>query len=305
VNASSYHEPVLVEEALAYWVTDPRGRYLDGTVGGGGHAEALLLRFPEAELIGLDRDPEALEASRRRLEPFGPRVRLIQANIADLVEVLETIGGTPVTGILFDLGVSSRQIDDPARGFSYLQPGPLRMTLDREAGWGAAEYLDEVGEDELVAILRDYGELPGARRAARAVLDARAAGRLATTTDLAAALRTGGVRSPRRLSQAFQALRLAVNDELGSLDRGLAAAARSLPPAGVLCVIAFESLSDRRVKHAFRPPRTDKPVAGVEDPPAVWEPITRRAVRPSAAEVSRNPRSRSARLRAARRTGHA
>jgi 16S rRNA (cytosine1402-N4)-methyltransferase len=305
VTASSYHEPVLVEETLRVWVTDPAGRYVDGTVGGGGHAFALLSRFADATLVGLDRDPEALEAAALRLQPFRDRVHLVRSDYADLAEVLPSLPGPPVGGILFDVGVSSRQLDAPERGFSYLAEGPLRLSLDRDATADARSYLDEVEEGTLKRIFREYGDLPQAGRAARLVLEARAAGRLETTTDLADALRRAGAGSPRRLSQAFQALRMAVNDELGSLRRGIDGAARLLPAGGALAVISFESVMDREVKRAFRPPRLARPLPGVPDPDPVWEPLTRKAVRPSEEETTRNPRSRSARLRAARRTPHA
>jgi 16S rRNA (cytosine1402-N4)-methyltransferase len=295
------HEPVLVDEALSTWVTDPGGWYVDGTVGGGGHAEVLLIRFPETRLLGMDRDPRAVAASRRRLERFGDRVRLEQGDFADLER---TAGDLPVAGILLDLGVSSVQLDDPARGFSWQENGPLRMTLDGEARHGAAELLAEAKEGDLKRIFRDLGELPGAGRAARAVIAARGQGRLDTTEDLSRVLRRAGVTSPRRLSQAFQALRLAVNHELESLDRGLEAAARILPPGGTLTAISFESLMDRRVKHAFRPPRTGRPMPGVPDPEPRWTVLTKGAVRPAPDEIARNPRARSARLRAAARTAH-
>ena len=290
-----YHEPVLVEEVLAIWVTDPRGRYLDGTVGGAGHAEALLQRFPQTTLIGFDRDPEALEASRERLRPFGARVRLTQADIGDVASVLRDLGGDPVMGILFDLGISSRQIDDPSRGFSYLGDGPLRMTLDRDAGEGLAEFLAAQTPASLTRIFQTLGELPGARRAARSVQAARDAGELTGTPSLAEAWHKGGGGAPKCL---------AVNRELESLDRALEGAAEALPADGVLAVISFESLMDRKVKHAFRPPRLDRPVPGIPDPPRTWEPLTRGAVRPTDAEIHRNTRARSARLRAARRVRH-
>jgi 16S rRNA (cytosine1402-N4)-methyltransferase len=302
VDDHAFHEPVLVEESLAWWVTDPSGLYVDGTVGGGGHAHAMLERYPAARVIGFDRDPAALDAAGTRLRPFGDRARLVHSDFADVETVLSTLSRPPVRGILLDLGVSSRQIGDPARGFSYLHDGPLRMTLDRDAPRGALELLGAIEEGGLKRIFSELGELPGAGRAARAVVRARGEGRLATTGDLARALREGGVGSPRRLSQAFQALRLYVNDELGSLDRGLAAAARVLPAGGTLTVISFESLMDRRVKETFRPPRRERPHPGIPEPAPLWEVLTRGAVRPGPQELARNPRSRSARLRAARRT---
>jgi len=294
-----------VEEVLEYWVTDSAGRYLDGTVGGGGHSAALLERYPEAGVLGLDRDPEALEAAGERLAPFAERVDLARSDFADMEAVLAGRKGPPVAGILLDLGVSSHQLDDPDRGFAHGAPGPLRLVLDRDAERGAAEFLAEATEDVLHKVFRDLGELPRPGRAARAVVRARAAGPIDTTERLVQVLRSAGVDSPRRLSQAFQALRLRVNHELESLRRGLDAAARVLPEGGTLTVISFESLMDRIVKRALRPPREGRPLAGVPDPSPEWEVLTRRAVRPGPEELRRNPRSRSAKLRAARRMSHA
>jgi len=300
-----YHVPVLVDEVLSHWMTEPRGRYVDATVGGGGHARALLERAPEASLIGLDRDPEALDAARERLREFGDRVKLVQGDWGQMERIVAELGGSPVSGVLADLGVSSRQLDDPSRGFSYLADGPLRLVLDRDAPTGAAEFLAGVSPAELTRVFRELGEFPGAGAAARAVVEYRARRALRTTFDLVEALGRGGVKSPKRLSQAFQALRLAVNRELESLEAGLEAAARVLPEGGRLVVISFESLMDRMVKHAFRPPRTSRPIPGEPDPTPPWEVLTRKVVRPGPDEVRRNPRSRSARLRAARRTRHA
>lgn len=295
-----------MDEVLAHWLPQDTndGLAVDGTVGGGGHAAALLDRFPRVRLLGLDRDPDALSAAGNALARFTGRVRLVQADLGDLEAVLADEGHPEVAGILFDLGVSSHQIDDPTRGFSHSATGPLRMTLDRDAATGAEEYLRDVEEGDLRRIFREWGELPAAGRAARAVLRARDEGKLRTTAELAEALRRGGAGSPRRLSQAFQAIRLAVNDELRSLDRGLAAAEQALPPGGHLTVISFESLMDRVVKNRFRPPRSARPHPGIPDPPAQWTPLTRRVVRPTQAEIENNPRSRSARLRAAKRRVH-
>jgi len=294
------HEPVLLEEALTFWVTDPRGLYLDGTVGAGGHAEALLLRFPEARVLGLDKDSAALERARTRLGPFGPRAHLERADFADMDEVLRRSGRAPA-GILLDLGISSLQLDDPDRGFSYLLNAPLKMTLDRDAPRGAREFLAAIEEGKLADLLREYGELSRPGRIAREIVAARHAHRLETTHDLVAALKRAGLSHPRHLSQAFQALRFAVNDELESLDRGLAAAAQVLPPSGRLVVIAFESLTDRRVKQAFRPVTYGRPHPGVPEPRPTWRVLTPKAIRPQPEETARNPRARSARLRAAER----
>lgn len=298
------HEPVLIEEALTFWVTDPKGLYVDGTVGAGGHAEALLQRFPETRLIGLDKDPAALETARERLGSFGSRAQLEHADFGDMENVLGRSGGAPA-GILLDLGISSLQLDDPNRGFSYLVNAPLRMTLDRDAPLGAREFLAAIEEGDLAELLRDYGELSKANRLAREIVTARNANRLDTTQHLVDALRRAGLSHPRHLSQAFQALRFAVNGELTSLDKGLDAAARVLPPSGRLVVIAFESLTDRRVKQAFRPVRPGRPHPGLPDPHPVWRVLTSKAIRPSSFETARNPRARSARLRAAERTSDA
>ena len=298
-----HHEPVLVEEVMTTWVTDPRGWYLDGTVGGGGHAGVLLSRFPAAKLIGMDRDPAAIETAGKHLEPFGSRVRLEQADIAEMETV---VGDTPVLGILLDLGVSAFQLDDPGRGFSHQREGPLHMALDRDAGRGVGDMLAEIEEDELRRVFRNLGELPGAGRAARAVLQARDRGRMKSTGDLVAALRRSGISSPRRLSQAFQALRLDLNQELPALKGALEAAARVLPPGGTLTVLSFESLMDRMVKQAFRPPRREhRPIPTVPDPDPVWNVLTPRVVRPGKDELDRNPRARSAKLRAGERTVYA
>jgi 16S rRNA (cytosine1402-N4)-methyltransferase len=265
----------------------------------------LLLRYPEAELIGLDRDTRALAEASRRLTPFGARARLTHADLGDMEKTLDAVGGGPVVGILLDLGVSSMQLDDPRRGFSYSADGPLHMGLDGESGHGVAGMLANMEEGELKRVFRELGELPAAGRAARAVLGARDRAGMSSTGELVNALRSAGFTSPRRLSQAFQALRLAVNDELGSLRRGLAAAARLLPPGGTLTVISFESLMDRMVKQTLRPLRDRRPLPGEPDPTPIWSVLTKRVVRPRPEEVERNPRARSARLRAAARTAYA
>jgi 16S rRNA (cytosine1402-N4)-methyltransferase len=185
-----------------------------------------------------------------------------------------------------------------------MKDGPLRMTLDNEATCGVVEFMADLREDDLKRILWELGEIPGASRASKAVFEARSAGALRTTFDLACALRRGGIGSPRRLSQAFQAFRMAVNDELPSLRRGLIAAERVLSGGGTLTVISFESLMDRIVKQTFRPIRPFRPHPGEPDPIPIWEPIHRKVVRPDSDEVARNPRARSARLRAARRIAH-
>lgn len=294
----------MVSETLRTWVSKTDGRYLDVTIGGGGHATALLEQFPDATLIGLDRDPEALEASRKRLAPYSHRVQLVQGDFADLGSVLEADSGPPVVGILGDLGVSSHQIDDPNRGFSYLTDGPLRLVLDKESPYDATEWIATASERDLKRVFMELGELRGSGRLARLIAKTRRESPIETTFQLVDVLRRAGMGAPRQLSQAFQAIRLEVNHEMDSLRQGIAAARDVLPEGGTLTLISFESLMDRVVKQAFRPPRLERPHPGISDPLPDWEVLTRKVVRPTPEEVARNPRSRSARLRAARRVRH-
>ncbi len=279
----TYHTPVLIEEVVA--LLQPRGGalYVDATVGGGGHAEAILrAAAPDGRLIGLDWDEEALAASRERLKEWGARVRLVRANFAELDEALMNEGVTTVDGIVFDLGVSSRQFDEPSRGFSFLREGPLDMRMDRSTGRTAAEVVNTASEKELADIFFRFGEERRARAIARRIVAARP---IETTTQLANLIgrRRGGIHPATRV---FQALRIYVNNELENLKRGLAAATRVLKPGGRIAVISFHSLEDRIVKRHFR----ETPSLRV---------ITRKPVRPTEQEIERNPRARSAKLRVA------
>lgn len=302
-----FHEPVLVEEVLHYLVSDPNGVYLDLTVGGGGHARALLERLsPKARLIGVDRDREALEAAGRRLKQFGVRVTLRQSNFREFVRVLQELDVERVHGLLLDLGVSSHQIDAPGRGFSYSADGALDMRMDRSQPLTAADIVNTYSEAELARLFRDFGEERKARQVARAIVMERKKRRIATTGALAQVV---GSRFPpeqrvKSLARVFQALRIAVNDELSSLAVTLERALASLYPGGRLVVISYHSLEDRLVKDFFReqardcvcPPHVPVCVCGHQARLSI---LTRRVVRPTPAEVARNPRSRSARLRAA------
>lgn len=288
------HQPVLLEEAMAWLAVRPGGSYCDGTVGYAGHARALLERSgPDGRLFGIDRDTDALAAARGVLADFGDRVSLVHATFATARDVLERLGVVPLDGFLVDLGVSSPQLDRAERGFSFRASGPLDMRMDRSAGETAADLLRRVGETELAAILRDFGEERYARRIARAVVEAYRTGRgPGTTTDLAAMIARA---VPRReqgrdpATRTFQALRIAVNREIEELDRFLEGAAACLRPGGRLVVIAFHSLEDRIVKHRLRAAHGTLRV------------LTRRPVEAGEAERARNPRSRSAKLRAAER----
>jgi len=291
---------------------------VDGTVGGGGHAEAILRAIaPSGRLIGLDVDEEALAACAARLAPFGDRVHLERASFRELGRVLEALGVARVDAVLLDLGVSSRQLDAPDRGFRFAEESAdvtaLDMRMDARSPRTAARLLAEAPPAELERWFRVYGELPGARRLADAIVEARREEPLRTVRDLlrvVARARVGGGRKHHPATLVFQALRIAVNDELGALAEGLEAAIAALAPGGRLCVIAYHSLEDRLVKRTFEQERLgcvcppEIPVCRCGRRPRL-ERITRRAVRAGEAELAENPRARSARLRAARRIAEA
>jgi 16S rRNA (cytosine1402-N4)-methyltransferase len=277
----------MLTEALAYLRPEPAGWWGDLTTGGGGHTEALLQgTAPGGRVLALDRDAEILEQTRQRLLAYADRALFIHANYADLAERARAADIPSFRGLLMDLGVSSFQLDDAGRGFSFQQDAPLDMRMDRSRGLTAAEIVNHTDEKALADLFYTYGGERRSRQLAHAIVRQRP---LATTLQLAeVAKRAVGYSGKiHPATRAFQALRLAVNDELGSLERGLGAAAEMLEEGGRLVVISFHSLEDRIVKHFFR--------AGG------WEILTRHVVRPTEAEVSENPRARSARLRAALR----
>ncbi len=306
------HLSVLPEEALAFLAPRSGGIYLDGTVGGGGHARLVLeTSAPEGRLIGLDRDPAALEAAGRLLAPFGDRVLLRQANFSQAAEVLAELGVAGVDGMLLDLGVSSFQLDSADRGFSFREEGPLDMRMDPTRGETAAEVVNGYEAEELARIFREYGEERWAGRIARRIVRVRAEQPIGTTRQLAELVRDAvpGGHVPSRIHPAtrvFQALRIHVNGELEHAERGVAAGIDLLKPGGRLVVISFHSLEDRIVKRIFRaestgcicPPKLPLCACGHE--PRV-DLLTRQGVRPGPGEVEANPRSRSATLRAVRR----
>lgn len=311
---SAYHEPVLLKEVLESLSLKPGGIYVDGTLGGGGHAGGILgATSPDGVLVGIDRDDDALAESRRVLEPFGRRAILVKGNYADLGDILAGLGIDRVDGIVLDLGVSSHQLEAAERGFSFSKPAPLDMRMDREASTTARELVNRADARELQRILRDYGEELMAGRIARAIVERRKAGPIETTDELAgliasampARMRHGRIHPATR---SFQALRIAVNDELTSLHRGIASGIDSLKEGGRFAVITFHSLEDRMVKDLFRdasrgctcPP--DLPVCACGGKPRLRV-IARRPIRPGEAEMERNPRARSAKLRTAERIG--
>jgi 16S rRNA (cytosine1402-N4)-methyltransferase len=302
------HQPVLYEEVLALLAPSGGERYVDCTVNGGGHAEGLLARSaPDGRLLGLDADPAAIARAERRLERYAPRVHLMHANFRELARCAEAAGWDTVDGILLDLGFSSYSLEASERGFSFRRDEPLDMRFDPTRGITAAELLAGSTEADLRALLQRYGEEPGAGRVARAIVRARAVAPLQTSGQLAALVeRVLGTKRGRihPATRTFQALRIAVNDELGALDAALEQAVPLLASGGRLAVISFHSLEDRIVKRFLRaesgecrcPPGLPICVCGATARVAL---TTRRAVRPTAEEVERNPRARSARLRGA------
>lgn len=282
------HVPVLPGEVLDLLAVRSGGLWVDGTVGLGGHAAELLrASAPGGRLLGMDRDSETLELARAGLAGFGERVRLESGHFQDIPERL---CGEQADGILLDLGISSAQLDDPERGFSFQTDGPLDMRMDREAGETAADVVNEMPEVELANLIYAYGEERGSRRIARAIVRARDRAVLRTTAELADIVRRAAPPSRRRgfhpATRTFQALRIHVNRELEGLGEALERIAGCLGPAGRLAVIAFHSLEDRVVKTTFR-----------ELARRGWTLLTKKPIRPSETETRQNPRARSARLR--------
>ncbi len=297
-------------EVLELLSPQPGGIYLDGTLGGGGHAGLILeASAPDGRLIGLDRDPEALAAAGRHLEPYGDRATLVQANFSEMRRVLTAEGIAGVDGILLDLGVSSRQLDTPERGFSFRDGGPLDMRMGPDAEMTAADVVNGFAPDELRGIFRDFGEERFAGRIANRIAERRQVEPFATTADLAEVVkaaipaRHGARQKIHPATRVFQALRIYVNDELGHLSRTLDEALEVLNPSARFVVISFHSLEDRLVKRAFRqaakscicPPKVPICTCGRVSQAEI---VTRKGVRPTAEEVAQNPRARSAVVRA-------
>lgn len=306
---SAVHMPVLRDRVVAWLAPTAPGIVVDATIGLGGHAAALLESVAGLSVIGLDRDPEALERARQRLQPYSDRVRLVERTFAELPEVLAELGNPPLAAVLADLGCSSLQLDTAERGFSFQHPGPLDMRMSA-VGPTAADLVNDAPEEELVRILREYGEERRARRVARAIVARRRRQPFRTTDDLArlvgAVVGQAGGNRIHPATRTFQALRIAVNDELGQLNRFLDPAVRALRPSGRIAIVSFHSLEDRIVKHGLRrlagacicPP--DVPMC-VCRPERLVTVLTRRPERPNQDEVDSNPRARSARLRVAER----
>lgn len=286
-----YSHITVMRSEVAAALAPSTGVVVDATLGGGGHSEAILEASPDVHVIGFDRDLTAIEAASSRLARFGDRFRAVHAPFAAAKEELDRLGVLPIAGLCADLGVSSPQLDDPARGMSFRHEGPLDMRMDRSGGETALELIDRLDDDALANVIFELGEERRSRRIARSIKRALAAGELRTTTELRRAVvravgpvRVGGVDPATR---TFQALRIAVNRELDELDALLAIAPELLAEGGTLAIISFHSLEDRRVKRAFA--KRDR-----------WAPLTKKPMVATDAEIEANPRARSAKLRAAR-----
>jgi 16S rRNA (cytosine1402-N4)-methyltransferase len=303
--ATTYHAPVLCDAVLRGLVTEPAGLYVDATLGGGGHAAALLDALaPAGRVVGIDRDAEALDVVGRRLagSVADGRLVLVRGDFGWIDAALDPLGIESIDGLLLDLGVSSRQLDAPARGFSHRAEGRLDMRMDERAPLTAADIVNRWDEADIRRVLRAFGEEPRAASIARRIVAARP---VETTLALAEIVRGAvpGRDEAKTLARVFQALRIAVNDELGALERALATATRRVRPGGRLAVISYHSLEDRRVKRYLRAGNlegeVDRDVYG--HPRVPWRPLSRQAQVPDEAEIAANPRARSARLRIAAR----
>ncbi len=299
------HQPVLLDEAVSSLKIRGNGYYLDGTFGRGGHSRAIMARLTEqGRLFTLDKDPRAVEAG---LEEWGedPRFSIVQGSFAEMDRLVQEWHiERGLDGILLDLGVSSPQLDDPERGFSFMKDGPLDMRMDPTKGVSAAEWIAEAPERELSRVFWEFGEERHARRIARSIVKARQQQSLVTTTQLAQLIETtiGNREKKHPATRCFQAIRIFVNNELGDLATGLEAAIRHLRPGGRLVVISFHSLEDRLVKRTFREAvRPGQVRRNIPEHPD-WSPLLKtigKAIKPSEQEISANPRARSAVMRVA------
>ena len=305
MEATIYHTPVLQRETLSFLLTSPDGLYLDCTLGGGGHAEAVLRSLKEGRLIGFDRDADAIAQARKRLDAYGERFLAVRSSFGDVTRQLSRLGIAAINGILLDLGVSSHHLDEPGRGFSFQADGPLDMRMDRQSSLSAKEVVNGYSEETLTRVFRTYGEEPNARRIAREVARHRP---VLTTRELAQIIGriVQGPRLTKTLARIFQAIRIEVNKEIEELQSVLKAVPDLLLPGGRVVVLTYHSLEDRVVKDFFRAH------AAVSDtsiskflPDTPLRPdlkiITRKPVTAGEEERGMNPRARSAKLRAAER----
>ena len=306
------HVPVLASEVVHLLDPKPGGIYVDGTIGLGGHTQALFALEPRITVVGIDLDREALSYAKKRLASFASRLHLVHASYTDLQKHLRILGIEKVDGLLLDLGVSSLQLDNPERGFSFRANGPLDMRMDTSQHLTALDIVNNLTEKELVDILFRYGEESFAREIVRAIVATRKSGAIETTTQLADLVcrtipKRFHLRRKHPATRTFQALRVAVNDELRNLQNGLQTAFQCLAPDSVIAVISFHSLEDRIVKRFFRykavdcicPPSLPECVC---DKQVEGKILTRKPIVPSKEEMENNPRSRAAKLRAMRKS---
>ena len=306
------HRSVLLDEVLGYLELDGKRLVIDATLGLGGHSEAILQAFETVQVIGIDQDTAALSSARERLSRFGSRFRGFHSNFTDIKMVVKEAGQSSVDAIIADLGVSSMQLDDASRGFSFRSDAPLDMRMDATSGNDtAADLLATLDEEEIANLIYKYGEERKSRRIAKWIVERRDKGQpIQTTAELTRLVERAVGRSSKDkihpATRTFQALRIAVNDELGILDKFISDSVDLLKPEGILCVITFHSLEDRIVKQAFQklsgkcfcPPRIPRCVCGAEKRVEI---LTRKPVVPTEAEMDANPRSRSAKLRVCRK----
>ena len=303
------HKPVLLDECISGLNIRPDGIYIDGTAGGGGHSLAIAEKLTSGRLIAMDRDPEAICAAKKRLSKFSDRVLFLNRKFSEMGEAVRELGISGVNGILLDIGVSSYQIDNPERGFSYMADAPLDMRMDQNCGLTAADIVNGYPSGEIEKILYEYGEERWAKRIAAFIVDKRENGRINTTFELNEIIRKAvpaGARADgsHPSKRTFQALRIAVNNEMGELNSALECGTEILAPGGRFCVITFHSLEDRAVKRFFAekakgcvcPPQF--PVCVCNQKPTLIQ-VTRKPLEATAEELENNPRSHSAKLRIA------
>ena len=306
-SGNERHTPVMAEEVTEFLTINPDGVYIDGTIGGGGHAEVILDRLTDKALyIGIDKDATAIEYCKERFKDSTAKVELFQGNFSMMNEFADRIGIKGVDGVLLDLGVSSTQIDLPERGFSFSSDGPLDMRMDQDSGISAADLIKSLTERELADLIYEYGEERHSRKIASAIVNFQKESQLRTTSDLSSIVKRVimGNMKTKSLARVFQALRIAVNDELSSLEEGLTAAIKLLKKGGRIVVLSYHSLEDRIVKNRLRN-LSKSHIEDPESPTGYREQVkelkllTKKVIKPTGSEIERNPRSRSARLRAA------